>query len=72
MCLFDFVSILNHMVPCVTLDSDFDVASVLFFIPAYGKRYFFIFSLSFDHSAHFLKYPNHKTIISLHISVPVC
>ena len=52
-----------------TLDSDFDVASVTFFHSRllYGKHYFFIFSLSFDHFAHFLKYPNHKTIINQHI-----
>ena len=58
--------------PCITLDSDFDVASVIFFILAFGKHYLFIFSLSFDHFEHFLKNPNHKTIINLHISVPVC
>ena len=68
----DFVSILNQKVSCVTLDSDFDVASVIVFILAYGKHYFFLCSLSFDHFANFLKYPNNKTIINQHISVPVC
>ena len=72
MYLFDYVSILNQKVPCVTLDSDFDVTSMIFFILAYGKHYFFILIIAFDHFANFLKYPNHKTIINQHISVPVC
>ena len=56
------------------LDRDFNVESVrvFFFILAYSKHYFFIFSLSFGHFAHFLKYPNHKTSINLHIPVTVC
>ena len=62
--LFDFVTILNHKVPCDTLDKYFDVALVIVFILAYVKHYSFIFSLSYNHFAHFLKCPNNKTIIN--------
>ena len=44
----------NVYTKCFAEDNDFDVASVIVFIFAYGVHYFFIFSLSFDHFTHFL------------------
>ena len=69
---FQFRLDLNHKVSCFEQDNDLDVASVIFFISAYSVHFVFIFSLSFDHFIHYLKYPYQKPIINQHISVLVC